>query len=134
MVMEKSKQNGRRRQHSFPLFKPRASRPESKLDRDPSTTHVAGLELDRSTDPDVNSDADLGLADWLLQTIAELGLKKLTPVQATVKQGEREDQRMPSLRGRLGFCVGRRRRQDSSFQIGGRREREERKRSEPDSI
>ncbi|XP_062012094.1 DEAD-box ATP-dependent RNA helicase 36 [Rosa rugosa] len=68
----------------FPLFKPRASKPDPKPDPDP-ITHVSEPDIERSTDPDANSDAkftDLGLADWLLRTLAELGLKKPTPVQA----------------------------------------------------
>ncbi|KAM5586837.1 hypothetical protein ABKV19_005655 [Rosa sericea] len=69
----------------FPLFKPRASKPAPKPDPDPITHAAAEPDLERSTDPDANSDAkftDLGLADWLLRTLAELGLKKPTPVQA----------------------------------------------------
>ena len=69
----------------FPLFKPRASRPDPKPDPAPNLADEAIPELERSTDPDANADAefaDLGLAEWLLRTIAELGLKKPTPVQA----------------------------------------------------
>ncbi|PRQ30402.1 putative RNA helicase [Rosa chinensis] len=69
----------------FPLFKPRSSKPAPKPDPDPITHAAAEPDLERSTDPDANSDAkftDLGLADWLLRTVAELGLKKPTPVQA----------------------------------------------------
>lgn len=72
----------------FPLFKPRAPKPAQNPEPNPIThepSSTAEPHLERSTNPDANSDAkftDLGLAGWLLRTLSELGLKKPTPVQA----------------------------------------------------
>ncbi|PQQ02469.1 DEAD-box ATP-dependent RNA helicase 36 [Prunus yedoensis var. nudiflora] len=74
----------------FPLFKPfrpktpkpsQTPNPNPSPTPDPSSTET---EIEKSTNPNTDSAAtfsDLGLADWVLSTCTELGMRKPTAVQ-----------------------------------------------------
>lgn len=73
----------------FPLFKPAAPKsPKPSKNPKPATTTASSapdFQIEKSTNPNPDSAAtfaDLGLADWVLRTCDELGMKKPTAVQS----------------------------------------------------
>ncbi|KAB2601885.1 DEAD-box ATP-dependent RNA helicase 36 [Pyrus ussuriensis x Pyrus communis] len=73
----------------FPLFKPAAPKsPKPSKNPNPAETAAPSapdFQIEKSTNPNPDSAAtfaDLGLADWVLRTCDELGMKKPTAVQS----------------------------------------------------